>query len=1538
MKARYYIIFGMEWLEDRAKNVGFQGTNWKDDVLADLLDDGALIIWKGQDLKDTKSPEWYIQGKRLWVVCKVDGTRSDSFFCLRLNTTQPTSTQLVGNGFRLEGRWAVGTLGSRRPESGQESIEQTLNGLYAKAGTTPPLPKQRTSKTQDADSSANRDSPFQKLKNLIINPGTQTAQSMQLRDNPENPPLQMDHLNGEPPKSISQIPKVESVVSSETASHLDTVRTFKLPDGAASTTNGRSSLSSAESLLVEQVGAAPNVKPKLIVLEQLTDWNDLALQAILYQRASLRDILIAGDPLKARRQKIATLEAELARIKEALEGIPDEETVAEASERRRALAEVGSQLQCPCPIRVSVDGSDQLLTVLKVLASEVRLRIPSWVWGSDRPIDDVIPDIMVQPRLQARLIEANDWIQDRFAGAPPLDLESLPFPNTGTTVSEMLDAAWKAEEEFRELRQSHSEDEFCLLKTVPRSERKYLTEQLAFWKARLHQNVFEERIRELLERPLPAREMLPSPERLSSMDDDELADLKDLTAWVRALKLINKQKQPAISEQSIPTKKSSHMPAQLQKVEHVVTDQKGHLVASPVQLPEPDRNASYVLLDIPVRFVANGPIQAEVILRITSNGTASVPQEVLLPSGRLIREGKTARLEWPLTADTKRWQAHEGGNVFREECIGIPVTLGFVSELRNRKQTVWSVEFELNTKDKNTLQFNQFPSANVNLGIGTGQQEETASQLITHRALGPQEDHQKLEGLLTEGRQAFMVVAPRRFGKTTLFEHLAAYASAQAKHDVVTVTLERDLSAEQGYHRVWQQLRETLEKRHKSSPALGSVLPSKLEDENAWGNVRTFIKDRGFSVLHLLIDEAQVLVPRTGGEGWGHRFKNFVEGVLSKPQENQCMVQVCLFGTVDLSARMGQNCRDFLLMHGTEQHVFKEASLARFLRAVSQGVIVSSRRARELMVHWTNNLRTLYALLDFVRSHLVEKQRIFLLDRDVEVCIQKLLAPENSQSESLWDYVRAELSHRDEWEPVDAFPLAVAWAHCDDSSFTPLKRLEASVRWLENELAESGMQAIIVRERVDSGLRDLKARGVLRDDGSFWRPILREMILRKPGLLRSDPGSYQALLRLTVDSVSYPESLEQRDQGGQATVHFLEKGQQTLAYRICALESQEDTKRFSRTCAAIRVLRSRLTRLEGDRYLPRVSEAGFAEGNPKLGIIVYDWIEGDRMDRYPSELPWDLRLHIVKQVAYAVQALHARDVIHCDIAPRNILISSRMEATLIDFGLARRTDTISLTHVGADPFKAPELQRDPLSAGKEVDIYALGALLAEGLSKNSVVSDIKPFVKMMMAEEPSQRPAINAVVEMLREQSSFDMLLEEKKRVVEDKISDAPEWLWEELMSGTQVVASALAGRRSWDRLIAMESAFLLNNIFARIVDQEQGLEAAELAKLCLGDEISLARVGALLSEHARVKDYPQWVSRDVKVVGHLRNAKAHPTAREAKLSQAFKLMNEAAGPSFDIFRGPIVEVARHLDRLLGESCNTLQEYTALLTGAHTSR
>ena len=124
-----------------------------------------------------------------------------------------------------------------------------------------------------------------------------------------------------------------------------------------------------------------------------------------------------------------------------------------------------------------------------------------------------------------------------------------------------------------------------------------------------------------------------------------------------------------------------------------------------------------------------------------------------------------------------------------------------------------------------------------------------------------------------------------------------------------------------------------------------------------------------------------------------------------------------------------------------------------------------------------------------------------------------------------------------------------------------------------------------------------------------------------------------------------------------------------------------------------------------------------------LPYLVMEYVEGSPINQYcdDKQLSIEQRLNLFCTVCAAVQYAHQHLVIHRDIKPGNILVTSEGVPKLVDFGIAKLLDqtTPELTAT-AMPFMTPHYASPEQLRGESVttatDMYSLGVVLYELLS------------------------------------------------------------------------------------------------------------------------------------------------------------------------------------------------------------------------------
>src|SRR5262245_42240943 len=126
-------------------------------------------------------------------------------------------------------------------------------------------------------------------------------------------------------------------------------------------------------------------------------------------------------------------------------------------------------------------------------------------------------------------------------------------------------------------------------------------------------------------------------------------------------------------------------------------------------------------------------------------------------------------------------------------------------------------------------------------------------------------------------------------------------------------------------------------------------------------------------------------------------------------------------------------------------------------------------------------------------------------------------------------------------------------------------------------------------------------------------------------------------------------------------------------------------------------------------------------------------------------------LAISEQVAAALDAAHARGLVHRDVKPSNVLLDPDEHVYLADFGLTRRiADPVvdAGSSLGTPAYLAPEQIRGEQVDGR-ADQYALGCLLYESLTGEPPFrhdSDVGLLFAHLEHEPPARGDGLDPVV------------------------------------------------------------------------------------------------------------------------------------------------------------------------------------------------
>ncbi|RPI23444.1 MAG: serine/threonine-protein kinase, partial [Acidobacteria bacterium] len=238
-------------------------------------------------------------------------------------------------------------------------------------------------------------------------------------------------------------------------------------------------------------------------------------------------------------------------------------------------------------------------------------------------------------------------------------------------------------------------------------------------------------------------------------------------------------------------------------------------------------------------------------------------------------------------------------------------------------------------------------------------------------------------------------------------------------------------------------------------------------------------------------------------------------------------------------------------------------------------------------------------------------------------------------------------------------------------------------------------------------------------------------------------------------------------QGGMAKVFRaydpILKTHAAIKVMSASLEEDEDLRtRFFQEASAARNIRH-----------PNVVVVFDADIDPvlRLPYIAMEYIEGEDLRTLIERqafIPFEKKLDLMVQVCRGLHHAHMNGIVHRDVKPGNIRVTTNGQVKILDFGIAR-VGNLALTRTGVPlgtlPYMSPEQFRGLKDLDRRTDVFSTGSVLYElltyekpfdadsdaGLMFKIVSEPPPPLIKFLPGCAPELVEIVNRALEKDRE-------------------------------------------------------------------------------------------------------------------------------------------------------------------------------------------
>jgi TolB-like protein/Tfp pilus assembly protein PilF/tRNA A-37 threonylcarbamoyl transferase component Bud32 len=296
------------------------------------------------------------------------------------------------------------------------------------------------------------------------------------------------------------------------------------------------------------------------------------------------------------------------------------------------------------------------------------------------------------------------------------------------------------------------------------------------------------------------------------------------------------------------------------------------------------------------------------------------------------------------------------------------------------------------------------------------------------------------------------------------------------------------------------------------------------------------------------------------------------------------------------------------------------------------------------------------------------------------------------------------------------------------------------------------------------------------------------------------------------------ELLEEIGRGGQGVVYRARQKSlnRTVAIKIIGISNGRTKAHLKR----FRLEAEAAARLNHPFVVP-IHEIGQRKGRCYFSMGL---VEGGRLDQIAKREPMSPRqaTEVIAKLARTVHYAHQHGIIHRDIKPGNILLDTKGEPHLTDFGVARLLETendatCTIEVSGTPSYMAPEqAHANNRHVSSATDVYGLGAVLYQLLAGQPPFTGGTPFetVRLLLETEPRQPRLLNPKVDRDLSTICLKCLEKDPKRRYSSALAlaeDLEHWLRHEPIRARRT--GVLARGRKWIRRSPAAAALVVMSV-----------------------------------------------------------------------------------------------------------------------------